>query len=457
MTDKLLCALAAAAALALSAPARGADEPPPAPAVQAAKTEIAKARGLMRAGRFEEALAVLAPVVGGDTVQADALFQYGLAAVGASQQPDVSEEKRDALLDQAIAAFHSMLVKRPELVRVRLELGRAFFLKGEDTLARRHFEQVLTGKPPAAVALNVNRFLSIMRARKRWTLRVGMALAPDTNIGAASDERIIYLGGIPFTRDEEEFTESGIGLSAWASGEYQYPVAERWRIRAGGNVSRREYKASAFDRMSLGAHLGPRWFIGRASEASLLLTANRQWLANEPDSYALGFRVEARHRPTRRMTANARLSWADRSYDERTHLDGPITDISLSLSHSFGPTVRGSVAMGWGKEKPELERWRHERRWAQAGVTAALPWGFTMGGTVTLRWADYEGNWSFFTQSAQPRRDLTRSIRLNAYNRAFTVSGFSPQVSVVREDRTSNAQLHDYERTFGELRFVRLF
>lgn len=58
-----------------------------------------------------------------------------------------------------------MPVRRADLVRVRLELGRAFFLKGEDTPARRHFEQVLAGKPPAAVALNVNHFLNRIRAR----------------------------------------------------------------------------------------------------------------------------------------------------------------------------------------------------------------------------------------------------------------------------------------------------
>ena len=56
-----------------------------------------------------------------------------------------------------------------------------------------------------------------------------------------------------------------------------------------------------------------------------------------------------------------------------------------------------------------------------------------------------------------PRRDRTRSFRLNVHNRAFTVGGFSPQVSLVQEARASNAQLHDYERVSGELRFVRLF
>ena len=54
----------------------------------------------------------------------------------------------------------------------------------------------------------------------------------------------------------------------------------------------------------------------------------------------------------------------------------------------------------------------------------------------------------------EERGDLTRSLRLNLHNRAFTVGGFSPQLSMVKEERTSNAQLHDYERLSGELRFV---
>ena len=195
------------------------------------------------------------------TVHADTAFQYGLAAIGASQAPGVTEARRDALLDEAIGVFHAMLVKRPELVRVRLELGRAFFLKGEDGLARRNFEQVLAGKPPARVALNINRFLTQIRARKRWTMRVGMALAPDTNIGAGSDERIVYIHGLPFRRDQEELTSSGIGISAWAGGEYQYPfgnpATSRWRLRAGADVWRREYRDEEFDRMSVSAHGGP--------------------------------------------------------------------------------------------------------------------------------------------------------------------------------------------------------
>ena len=461
MTEQFLRALAAVAVLTLSAPSWGAGKPPPTPVAQATKTGVAEARKLMREGRFEEALDVLAPLVRGRTVQADAVFQYGLAAIGASQKPGIPEKMRDALLDEAIGAFHSMLVRRPELVRVRLELGRAFFLKGEDTLARRQFERVLAGKPPARVALNVSRFLSQMRARKRWTMRVGVALAPDTNVGAVSGEDTIWIpvGGqrLPFTLDDPAREKSGIGLSAWVGGEYQHPLSDRWRLRAGADLSRREYRKDEFDRMTVSAHLGPRWLVGRFVEASLLASVRRHWMGNDPDHRDLGLRAEVRRRLTRRMSATLRGSWHEREYDERTWLNGPVTDLSLSASHAFGPTLRGNLAVGWGKERTEAERYRHERRWTRAGVTAALPWGFTVGGSVTLRWTDYEGNWTFFTGTESPRRDLTRSIRLDAFNRGFTIEGFSPQVSLVREDRVSNAQLHDYERTFGELRFVRLF
>ena len=467
MTLRPIAVAVAALFLLSSAPAPAA-VPSPAAAVAA---PAARAGALMRDRRFDEALAILRPLVRGGKVDANILFLFGLTAVEVAQQPGLSDDARDALLDEAIVAFHTMLVARPALVRVRLELARAFFLKDEDRLATRHFEQVLAGNPPAGVALNVNRFLNRMRARKRWSLNLGMAVAPDTNIGAGSDERIIYIDFagqlLPFRRDQEELTTSGIGVSAWLGGEYQYPLgdsgtasgASPWRLRAGGNLSRREYRESQFDQMTLTGHVGPRWLIGRGSEASLLLSGLHQWTGSgieQPSHHDIGFRVEGRHRISRRTTLNARLSWHRRKYDEQEDRDGPNTDISVSAGWLASPTVRIDAGLGWGRERTETERWRNSRRWVQLGATAVLPWGFTVGGSGTLRWTGYEGNWAPFVVGT-PRSDLTRTIRLFAHNRALTLEGFSPQISVTREDRTTNAQLHDYQRTFGELRFVRLF
>ena len=463
MIAPLLRSLAATACLLLAVPAWSAEtEPvPPPPSRAGMAADLAKARTLVNSGRFEEALTVLSPLTRVREVEANVRFLIGMAALGASKKPDIAEAKREALLDEAIAALRTMLIGDPGLVRVRLELARAFFLKGEDTLATRHFEQVLAGKPPPPVVFNVNRFLSQIRARKRWSLRVGMALPPDSNISSRSDERTIVLdtpiGRLPFTFQAEDEAESGIGLSVWAGGEYQYPLEDRWRLRAGADISRREYRSDEFDQMTVSGHVGPRWLIGRASEASLLASVRQHWLSDEAEYHDLGIRVEGRRRLNRRMTASLNASRHERRYDERTHLDGPLTDISAGVGWVATPTVRIDTAAGWGSQRTERERERHSRRWVRLGVTAHLPWGFTVGGAGTLRWTDYPADWSPFVLGGGPRRDLVRSFRLNAYNRGFTLAGFSPQISLVKEDRTSNAQLHDYKRLSGELRFVRLF
>ena len=194
---------------------------------------------------------------------------------------------------------------------------------------------------------------------------------------------------------------------------------------------------------------------------SVLLSGLHVWTGSgleEPSHHDVGLRVEGRHRLTRRTTLDARLSRHERRYHTEEDRDGPITDVSLGTGWGASPTVRVDAQIGWGREGPELERWRNTSRRVRVGATAALPWGFTVSGSGTLRWADYDDDWgSIFSPHGVARSDLTRSLRLDAYNRGFDVAGFSPQVSLVQEQRTSNAQLHDYEKVFGELRFVRLF
>ena len=389
-----------------------------------------------------------------------ALFQEGMETVEQAVV-EQDEDRRDALLDEAVATFREMLVADPGLVRVRLELARAFFLKGEDSLARRHFEAVLAGGVPEAVAVNIHAFLAEIRARRRWSIQGGFALAPDSNIGAGSEERTIFIPvfgqPLPFERDAEELTSSGIGVSVWGGAEYQVPIGERLRLRAGGDAARREYSGSKFDQLFLGTHLGPRWLVDQNTEGSLLASARQRWIGTAPDNRELGARLEVGRRLTPRVTAFANASWHDRRYRTRTELDGPVWDASLRGFWVVTPTVRAELSAGYARERPERERERNASRWLGAGVTVALPLGFTVGGGGEVRWTDFEDEWFPHTPPGEDREDRTRSVRLSVHNRGITVMGFSPAIVAVHEERETNAQLYDYERTRGELRFVRQF
>ena len=108
---------------------------------------VVEARTLFEAGMFEEAMSILRALAQQYPNRTDILFLVGLTGIENSRRPDITVEDRGASLDDAITALLTILANRPELVRVRLELARAFFFKGEDSLARSHFERVLGGRP----------------------------------------------------------------------------------------------------------------------------------------------------------------------------------------------------------------------------------------------------------------------------------------------------------------------
>ena len=404
---------------------------------------------------------IFATVAYGQGDATEARFRAGMEALSAAHTaPD--RKARDEKLDKAIATFRAILVDRSELVRVRLELARAFFLKEEDTLALRHFEQVLAGDVPPGVAANIQRFLRVMRARRRWEAWFGAAIAPDSNLNAASGERTIFLdtqvGRLPFTLDDPSTPKSGLGLSLWGSGEYQYPLSQTLRLRSGANASIREYKGGTFDRYSLSTHLGPRRLIDARTEASLLATLDRQWTAGVPETDRFGLRLEGEHRLTPRLVMFGRASAARRNCRDCNWIDGPVGDVSLGASWAALSILRVGGNAGWNWSRANSEHWRSRGPQASLGATLALPLGFTVGLRASLQRTQYQGRgFAHNTIDRQPREDETQTLSLSVHNRAVTVLGFSPRISFVREERDTNAQALDYKRNRAELSFVRQF
>ncbi len=73
--------------------------------------EAPSPQALVQADRFEKALVLLQSLVQGETVEANTLFLYGLAAVWTAQRDNRTEVEHGALLDEAIATFHAMLIR----------------------------------------------------------------------------------------------------------------------------------------------------------------------------------------------------------------------------------------------------------------------------------------------------------------------------------------------------------
>ena len=422
---------------------------------------VIEARELLQAGRHDAALDILHPLSDDRHARADALFILGLAAIGAALQPGKTDEERDILLNEAIAAFGAILIERPDLARVRLELARALFLKGEDRLAEEQFRLILAGDLPPAVVVNVNRFLVVIRDRRHWTASIGFSIVPDSNVGSRSGDRTIevqVLGQtLPFHRSASDLPGSGIGVSAWAGWEHVRPLGDRLQLQTGGNISRTEYKGSRFDRMSLSVHLGPRWLVGSETEVGLFAVATQRWVGSSPDHHDLGLRLEVDHRLSHRMSADLLVSRLERHDHGDAREDGPVADLSLWTRYLLTPTLQAVFSLGWSRERPARVSYRNTTRRVMGGLNAALPGGWTVGATAQLHRTGWEGDWFPYVPDGRSRKDRLRNLRLSTHHRGTTVAGFSPRLAVTFERQASNARLHNYRRTAGELSFVKVF
>ncbi len=457
MTTRLACHAVIAAALFLLAGTSLAqtgspDQDQPAAAASLSKEAI---RTLIQQGKYEAASTSLRHLAESRPEDTNSRFLLAFSLIEHSRQVG-TKEMQEALLDEAIAVLHAILINHPGLVRVRLELARAFFYKKEDGLSRKHFERVLAGKPPAPVAANIQRFLNEIRARKRWSMYLGSTLKPSSNIGRNSETEIINIFGLPFRRDTVEEEKSGVGLSVWAGGGYWYPLAPRLRLRFGTDLAREEYPGKEYDQSFLGVHAGPEWFLDANTSVSLLLDARRRWLVTTPYYFDFGARSEIKHRLNRRLWLTGRASWHDREYREADYLDGSVLSVSVDGNWILMPTLRLEAALGYSDEHTTTKMWRHDTRWGRIGASMSLPRGFTVGGSTEFRRTRYEGNWFPFT-SGTPRKDRTKIYRASVHNRAFTLYGFSPQFVLTHEEKNTNSQVYGYDSTSGEIRFVRQF
>ena len=421
--------------------------------------QIETASALLRDGRWEAAFAMLRPLTVHDPRASELLFETGMVSLGLAHRPRIGKAERDAFLDVSITAFRAILSAHPDLTLVRLELARAFFLKGQDGLARRQFERVLAGDVPAPVVANINRFLTEIHARRLWSAFGGIGLAPDTNIGAAPAQEAQLIdtpfGRLPFTPDEKP--TSGVGLSVWGGWEYQQPLGERTRLRFGGNVSRREYAGSRFDRMTLGAHVGPRWLIAPGTEASLLALASRQWQGTSVSHDDLGFRFEGRHVRGRKTLLTLNGSWRARSWHEQPDdWDGSLINFSFGTRHQFTSVVVLNASFFGERDRPDNARRRNNAYGVSVGASRDLPRGFTVGLDASLSWTRYD-EIGFSTSDGGRREDRTTGLSTSLTKRDLTIRGFSPRLTLGHSLRDSNATFQDYKRSYGEISFVRQF
>ncbi len=462
------------------------NEPDPnAPTDQQVLAALVATERLLDQGRAPEALMIIRPVAQARPDMTQATFSMGLASLAAADAAVRSgtrrkdEEVRDNF-NLAVRSFRNMLVREPNQVRIRLELGRALFSRGnclqpptnlirhvlgdDCWAAEQHFLRVISKDLPPQVLFNVRRFIQICRARKRASGSLTLALAPDTNVNTSTSAQTVNIFGLPFQLDDQARAKSGIGVVGSVGGEVQRPLPwlkliprSNALLRVGGSVFRREYSGGDFDDSNYGIYAGPR-FVRRNGQYSILFQADRRAVNGRPYSRQYGLRVEGIRMLGRQLAVGGS---AEGSMQTAISVQGPVGGAGLSwngqsfLGYSLTPGLNLRFMGGAGRENTDRFATRHSSRWVGAMASYDLPLGFSL--TAAQQY--------FSTRFDQPNRLFSPDppttglwfSRLAFHNRVIQIGGFSPSISIIREDRDSNLTLYTYRRFRVEGGFERVF
>jgi hypothetical protein len=416
--------------------------PPPAKSAPQTRvvTALEAAELLIQGGRFAEAKRVLDVLEKANP--ADSQVQFLLAMI------EVQEKQYPA----AIHRFRRILIREPGVMRVRLELARAFFLEKDYDNAERQFRFARAGDPPPAVKQNIDAFLYQIRQARRFSYNLSVAAAPDTNLNAGPTQQTVAIFGLPFELSDQARRQSGVGATLDAGGEWSPAITDRIHLRAGGQMHRSEYAGGDFDDMTLSAYAGPR-FIGPRWEISPLVTAYRRWYGNRDYNRGTGGALQATLYPTPKLGLNLGLNGQQSIFVDHD-MDGPSVSVSAGAFYTLtsDTVLNGSLSMSHQDARVKVYA---NTAWQLAfGVYRDLPHGFSASVQPSYAKIDYSDP---FVAFGATRRDRQWAVQTTLLNRRIDVWGFTPRVAYTYTSNASSISLYAYERQRVEMGFTRNF
>lgn len=434
LADRLALKIAVAVAAALCAPAAAAatvtlSDAGSTRTIQV--TDLQAAQLLINNGKPDDAKKILTALLAKNSDDSEALFLLGLIAVG----------EKD--FDTAIDDFRRILVTQPDAERVRLELGRTFYMKGDYDNARIQFQRARAGDVPDAVKTNIDKFLIAMTRNKEWSFNFSLALAPDTNENAATSINQVNIYGLPFTLDSSARRKSGIGLFADAGGEYSPLLNDFMKARIGFDAYRTEYGGGRFDDMTVSSYAGPQ-FLFSDWDLSVLGTGFQRWYGNKPYVNGAGGRVAADLGIASDWQIGAAAGAQNISYHNIPAQSGPLFSFQASVNHTLSPSNAVQFQAGYNRQNTALPAYSYDGWWIGLGYQQDLPFGFSANLQPSYFITKYDTVLAGFGVA---RHDQVEMVRASFLNRRFSYRGFTPQFSYTFTIQRSNVALYSYTRS----------
>jgi outer membrane protein len=411
------------------------------PAAGVAISDTQAAQLLIANGRYDEARRLLERDLAARPDDGEILFL--LATVHVAQKD----------YEGAIGLFRHLLVSEPSAERVRLELARAFFLKGDYDNAERQFRFARAGDIPDSVKANIDRFLGAIYRLREWRYNFSFALAPDTNENAGPSASQVTIFGLPFDLNPNARRQSGIGAAGDINGEWSPLLGDTMKLRIGGDFTRLEYSGAQFDDMTASGYVGPQ-FLFSNWDFSLLATGFDRWYGNKPYLTGSGGKVAAELGITSDLLVSGSFGaqyLKDRFIPEQS---GVLYSVQVAPTYVLTPSSLVELAGGFNRQEAQIAPFAYSSYWIGGGYQQDLPFGFTAGVQPSFYTTSYDAALPAFGVT---RHDNALMLAFTILNRRLDYHGFTPRFSYVFTDQHSNISLFSYHRNQFQIGLTSLF
>jgi tetratricopeptide (TPR) repeat protein len=347
---------------------------------------------------------------------------------------------------EAIFSLRRSLSVAPDFSGARMELARAYFDSGNQSLARPLFERLLDENPPAAVRSIINDYLAAIDARpttaaSRFDYSFDLAVGYDNNANGSTDNQQ-FLG---FTLSPDNLKTESSFFEAGASVNWRNPTSTQFSWFASGRAALRHNPDASFvDSNIVSGNAGMVWqrgtFFGRAG-------AEGYWATRDGDpnqSYA-GLDALLGNRITDKWDLSLGLRGGALRHDDAIEtLDVDRIMATAGLAYRFGSPGTLGFEIISGRDSERLAGSPYGNSKFGGRLTLYVPVGgngdlFASAGTLT---SEYDG--LFFGAT---REDTQFSTLLQITFRDVWVDGLSLSPKIRYVDNDSDVALYDYDRT----------
>lgn len=394
------------------------------------------ARALLCLSFIMPGTAQAAPSTPAESRAVEAAFISGLTSLDANNPK------------QAIPLFLGVLAKHPDLVRVRLELGRAYFADGQWSNARREFLLALSADLPDPVRRNVLGFIRAIDARRGFDWDISLSLTElRSNENYKTDTIDLNLGGfrLPFTLNRRDEKELGLTFSASASlrGELSELNGPNFVTTAFVEaLTFGDYAESETLRdYSYGMRGGLRFSAPRTT-SSIALVATRRDVSTTHFEDRAGVELAFERRGGNGFSVFGSTQLLDVDNARTDTLDGTSVFGEAGIRQSFsGRSLIGILVFGEAR-RTDLKFESFDRIGVSVFGSVEARFGLSIRPSVTLSRKDFLSPSPLFADDPD-ETELTGRLRIEKTDLIFG-NGFSPFIQMEATEVTSGIDAFSY-------------